>query len=249
MSETQAPAVQFDHVTTVLSGRAVLDDLSFAIQPGEAVAVLGKSGTGKSVTLKTIMGLMTPDAGRVFVEGEEVTDAPRHVLSEIRQRLGFLFQNAALFDSITVGENVAFPLRRHTDCSDAEIDDIVSEKLAEVGLEADFDKMPSALSGGMKKRVGLARAMALDPPILLVDEPSAGLDPITAEEIDDLLCELRDRGTTLVVVTHNIPSARKVARRLMVLDQGHIVAEGSVADLDHSELPLVREFMRSKGSG
>jgi len=249
MSETQAPAVQFDHVTTVLSGRAVLDDLSFAIQPGEAVAVLGKSGTGKSVTLKTIMGLMTPDAGRVFVEGEEVTDAPRHVLSEIRQRLGFLFQNAALFDSITVGENVAFPLRRHTDYSDAEIDDIVSEKLAEVGLEADFDKMPSALSGGMKKRVGLARAMALDPPILLVDEPSAGLDPITAEEIDDLLCELRDRGTTLVVVTHNIPSARKVARRLMVLDQGRIVAEGTVAELDQSELPLVREFMRSKGSG
>lgn len=249
MSETHAPAVQFDHVTTVLSGRAVLDDLSFAIQPGEAVAVLGKSGTGKSVTLKTIMGLMTPDAGRVFVEGEEVTDAPRHVLSEIRQRLGFLFQNAALFDSITVGENVAFPLRRHTDYSDEEIDAIVGEKLAEVGLEADFDKMPSALSGGMKKRVGLARAMALDPPILLVDEPSAGLDPITAEEIDDLLCELRDRGTTLVVVTHNIPSARKVARRLMVLDKGRIVAEGSVADLDRSDLPLVRDFMRSKGSG
>lgn len=249
MSETQAPAVQFDHVTTVLSGRAVLDDLSFAIQPGEAVAVLGKSGTGKSVTLKTIMGLMTPDAGRVFVEGEEVTDAPRHALSEIRQRLGFLFQNAALFDSITVGENVAFPLRRHTDYTDAEIDAIVGEKLAEVGLEADVDKMPSALSGGMKKRVGLARAMALDPPILLVDEPSAGLDPITAEEIDDLLCELRDRGTTLVVVTHNIPSARKVARRLMVLDKGRIVAEGSVADLDRSDLPLVRDFMRSKGSG
>jgi phospholipid/cholesterol/gamma-HCH transport system ATP-binding protein len=250
MSEPTPPAVAFEHVTTVLGGRIVLDDVSFAIQPGESVCVLGKSGTGKSVTLKTIMGLMTPDAGRVFVEGEEVTDAPRDVLSDIRQRLGFLFQNAALFDSISVAENVAFPLRRHTDYDDAEIDEIVGEKLAEVGLEADFDKMPADLSGGMKKRVGLARAMVLDPPILLVDEPSAGLDPITAEEIDNLLRELRDqRGTTLVVVTHNIPSARSVARRLMVLDEGRIVAEGTAEELDRSALPLVREFMKSKGSG
>jgi len=223
--------------------------VSFDIDAGEAVCVLGKSGTGKSVTLKTIMGLMTPDAGRVFVEGEEVTDAPRQRLSEIRQRLGFLFQNAALFDSISVGENVAFPLRRHTDCRDDEIEEIVIEKLSEVGLERDYDKMPAELSGGMKKRVGLARAMALDPPILLVDEPSAGLDPITADEIDSLLCDLRERGTTLIVVTHNIPSARKVARRLMVLDQGRIVAEGTADALDRSDLPLVQEFMRSKGSG
>jgi phospholipid/cholesterol/gamma-HCH transport system ATP-binding protein len=249
-NDTPHPAVRFDHVTTVLGGRTVLDDVSFDIGPGEAVCVLGKSGTGKSVTLKTIMGLMTPDAGRVFVEGDEVTDAGRHELSEIRQRLGFLFQNAALFDSISVGENVAFPLRRHTDYDDREIEDIVLEKLEQVGLAGDYDKMPAQLSGGMKKRVGLARAMALDPPILLVDEPSAGLDPITADEIDDLLCGLRDdRGTTLIVVTHNIPSARKVARRLLVLDKGRIVAEGTAEDLDRSELPLVREFMKSKGSG
>ncbi|MEX2270984.1 MAG: ATP-binding cassette domain-containing protein [Vicinamibacterales bacterium] len=243
------PAVRFDHVTTVLGGRAVLDDISFDIAPGESVVVLGKSGTGKSVTLKTIMGLMTPDAGQVFVEGEQVTDAPRHVLSEIRQRLGFLFQNSALFDSISVGENVAFPLRRHTDCDDAKIEEIVSGKLAQVGLESDYDKMPSQLSGGMKKRVGLARAIVLDPPILLVDEPSAGLDPITGGEIDDLLCALRDQGTTLVMVTHNIPSARKVARRLMVLDAGQIVAEGTAEELDRSELPLVQTFMKSEGSG
>jgi len=250
MTETQPPAVALEHVTSVLSGRTVLDDISFEVMHGDAVAILGKSGTGKSVTLKTIIGLMTPDAGRVFVDGEEVTDAPRHVLGEIRQRVGFLFQNAALFDSISVGENVAFPLRRHTDYSDNEIEEIVCEKLDQVGLESDWDKMPAQLSGGMKKRVGLARAMALDPPILLVDEPSAGLDPITAEEIDELLCDLRDkRGTTLVVVTHNIPSARKVARRLMVLDKGQIVAEGAAAELDRSNLPLVREFMRSKGSG
>ena len=250
MSEDTIPAVRFDHVTTVLGGNVVLDDVSFDVAGGEAVCVLGKSGTGKSVTLKTIMGLMAPDAGRVFVEGHEVTDASRDELSEIRQHLGFLFQNAALFDSITVGENVAFPLRRHTDLSNAEIEELVAGKLAQVGLEKDIDKMPADLSGGMRKRVGLARAMALDPPILLVDEPSAGLDPITADEIDELLCDLRDNGdTTLIVVTHNIPSARKIARRLMVLDQGRIVAEGTAAELDQSELPLVQDFMRSKGSG
>ena len=250
MSEDTIPAVRFDHVTTVLGGNVVLDDVSFDVAGGESVCVLGKSGTGKSVTLKTIMGLMVPDAGRVFVEGHEVTDASRDELSDIRQHLGFLFQNAALFDSITVGENVAFPLRRHTDLTDDEIQELVAGKLAQVGLEKDIDKMPADLSGGMKKRVGLARAMALDPPILLVDEPSAGLDPITADEIDELLCDLRDNGdTTLIVVTHNIPSARKVARRLMVLDQGRIVAEGTAQELDRSELPLVQEFMRSKGSG
>lgn len=248
MSDTH-PAIRFHRVTSVLGGRAVLDDVSFDIERGQAVCVLGKSGTGKSVTLKTIMGLMTPDAGRVFVEGHAVTDASRDELSEIRQHLGFLFQNAALFDSITVGENVAFPLRRHTDYNDAEIEEIVAERLADVGLEDAYLKMPAEISGGMKKRVGLARAMALEPAILLVDEPSAGLDPITADEIDDLLCELRERGTTLLVVTHNIPSARKVGRRLMVLDNGRIVADGTVDELDRSDLPLVRQFMQSKGSG
>lgn len=249
MSDT-IPAVRFDHVTTVLSGRTILDDLSFDIAQGESLVMLGKSGTGKSVTLKTIMGLMTPDAGRVFVQGAEVTDAPRHTLGEIREGLGFLFQNAALFDSISVGENVAFPLRRHTDCDDAEIEEIVLGKLAQVGLEADYDKMPSQLSGGMKKRVGLARAMALDPAILLVDEPSAGLDPITSCEIDELLCALRDeQQTTIIVVTHDIPSARKIGRRMMVLDKGRIVAEGTAEELDRSELPLVQAFMKSEGSG
>ena len=243
------PAVAFDHVTTVLGGRTILDDVSFVIEPGEAVCVLGKSGTGKSVTLKTIMGLMTPDAGRVFVEGEEVTDARRHELSEIRQRLGFLFQNAALFDSITVGENVAFPLRRHTDWPDAKIREVVRQKLAEVGLDRDVDKMPADLSGGMRKRAGLARAMALDPDILLVDEPSAGLDPITAGEIDDLLVDLKKKGTTLVVVTHNIPSARHVADELAFLHEGRVIAQGSAEELERSDHEMVRAFMRSEGAG
>ena len=186
----------------------------------------------------------------MFVDEEEISALNGPALAAVRRKIGFLFQSAALFDSISVGENVAFPLRRHSDWSDEKIRARVNLLLQQVGLPREYDKMPADLSGGMKKRVGLARAMALDPPILLVDEPSAGLDPITAEEIDELLCELRDKhGTTLVVVTHNIPSARKVARRLMVLDKGQIVAQGTAAELDRSELPLVMEFMRAKGTG
>jgi phospholipid/cholesterol/gamma-HCH transport system ATP-binding protein len=170
-------------------------------------------------------------------------------LSEVRRSMGFLFQNSALFDSISVGENVAFPLRRHTDWPDAKIREVAKAKLADVGLENDFDKMPADLSGGMKKRAGLARAMALDPDILLVDEPSAGLDPITATEIDDLLVGLKRKGTTLVVVTHNIPSAKHIGDELAFLHDGHVIAQGSAEDLERSDDEMVRTFMRSEGSG
>ena len=163
--------------------------------------------------------------------------------------MGFLFQNSALFDSITVGENVAFPLRRHTDWPDAKIREVAQSKLDDVGLADEFDKMPSDLSGGMKKRAGLARAMALDPDILLVDEPSAGLDPITGEEIDELLVGLKKKGTTLVIVTHNIPSARHVGDELAMLHEGKLIARGSPEELDRSDNPLVRAFMRSEGGG
>jgi phospholipid/cholesterol/gamma-HCH transport system ATP-binding protein len=163
--------------------------------------------------------------------------------------MGFLFQNAALFDSITVGENVAFPLRRHTDWRDAKIREVARAKLADVGLEDDYDKMPADLSGGMRKRAGLARAMALDPDILLVDEPSAGLDPITAHEIDQLLVELKKKGTTIVVVTHNIPSARHIADELAVLHEGRVIARGTPEELDRSEDEIVRAFMKSQGAG
>jgi phospholipid/cholesterol/gamma-HCH transport system ATP-binding protein len=163
--------------------------------------------------------------------------------------MGFLFQNAALFDSITVGENVAFPLRRHTRLRDDEIRQRARQKLAEVGLEDAADRMPADLSGGMRKRAGLARAMALDPTILLVDEPSAGLDPITSQEIDELLLARRRAGTTLLVVTHNIPSARTVGDTLVVLHDGGIVAEGTAAELARSREPLVHAFMQSSGGG
>jgi phospholipid/cholesterol/gamma-HCH transport system ATP-binding protein len=163
--------------------------------------------------------------------------------------MGFLFQNAALFDSMTVGENVAFPLRRHTRLADEEIRDRARQKLDDVGLAGEFDKMPADLSGGMKKRAGLARAMALDPSILLVDEPSAGLDPMTTSEIDRLLVEQKRRGATLVVVTHNIPSARRVGDELAMLHEGHVIARGTPTELDHSDNDLVRTFMESGRGG
>jgi phospholipid/cholesterol/gamma-HCH transport system ATP-binding protein len=175
---------------------------------------------------------------------------PRDELNRLRRRIGFLFQNAALFDSITVGENVAFPLRRHTDLDDAEVRERATALLAEVGLEREYDKMPAALSGGMQKRAGLARAMALEPAVLLVDEPSAGLDPITAGEIDRLLIERKARsGVTLVVVTHNIPSARAIGDELALLDHGRLVARGTTGELERSDLEIVREFMHSEGGG
>ncbi len=243
-------AIRLEHVSKAFDGHAVLSDVSFAVEAGSAFCILGRSGTGKSVTLKHIVGLVRPDDGKVYVEGKDITGMTSSELTPVRRRMGFVFQNGALFDSVTVGENVAFVLRRHTRLSGAEIRSKAAEKLAQVGLEKDFDKMPDALSGGMRKRAGLARAMALDPAILLVDEPSAGLDPVTSGEIDDLLLDLkRSEGTTIVVVTHNMPSARKLADRFIMLDQGRVAASGALEEFERSENPLVQEFIHSTHSG
>ncbi len=245
-----AAAIRLEHVTKAFDGHRVLDDVSFGVAQGTAFCLLGRSGTGKSVTLKHIIGLIKPDAGHVWVEGRDVPALRPRQLAEVRKRMGFLFQEGALFDSITVGENVAFPLRRHTDLPNDEIVSRARRRLEQVGLGRDYDKMPAQLSGGMRKRAGLARALALDPPILLVDEPSAGLDPITSSEIDQLLIRAKDdEGKTLVVVTHNIPSARAVGDELALLDAGRLVVRGSPADLERSDNPLVREFMQSQGGG
>jgi phospholipid/cholesterol/gamma-HCH transport system ATP-binding protein len=249
-AETAVPAVRLDGVSKTFGTRAVLDDVSFDVAGGTGFIILGRSGTGKSVTLRHIVRLMRPDRGRVFVEGDEISALEGPELSRVRRKIGFLFQNAALFDSISVGENVAFPLRRHTRLTDREVKDRATQKLAAVGLESEYDKMPAALSGGMRKRAGLARALALDPPIVLVDEPSAGLDPLTAHEIDTLLLKLKERGgTTLIVVTHNIPSAKRLGDELVMLDEGRIIAQGTVADLEQSGEPMVRAFMSSQHSG
>ena len=246
----QSPAVRLDGVSKSFSSRRVLDDVSFDVPSGCGFIILGRSGTGKSVTLRHIVRLITPDRGRVFVGADEISALSGPELSRVRQKIGFLFQSAALFDSVSVGENVAFPLRRHTRLSDREVTERAREKLEAVGLGGEYDKMPAALSGGMRKRAGLARALALDPPILLVDEPSAGLDPITADEIDGLLLDLKKRGgTTLIVVTHDIASATRLGDTLVMLHDGRIVAQGTPADLERSSDPMVRSFMSSRHSG
>jgi phospholipid/cholesterol/gamma-HCH transport system ATP-binding protein len=247
---TGTPAVELRHVSKAFGDRRVLDDVSLVVPAGRAVCILGRSGTGKSVTLKHIVGLLQPDSGQVLVEGEDITQLRGTDLARVRKRVGLLFQHAALFDSISVGENVAFPLRRHTRKPDAEIRARAQDLLAQVGLEHEYDKMPADLSGGMKKRAGLARALVLDPPIVLADEPSAGLDPVTTAEIDALLLALNQRSkTTLIVVTHNIPSARVLGDELIFLHEGRIIERGDAAALGRSDSPLVREFMRSESSG
>jgi phospholipid/cholesterol/gamma-HCH transport system ATP-binding protein len=248
-SNGSSPAIKLEGVSKAFKDLKVLDDITLEVAEGTGFCLLGRSGTGKSVTLKHIIGLLRPDSGHVYVHGKDVAALKGRELAEVRRSMGFLFQSAALFDSISVGENVAFPLRRHTDWPAAKIRDVARAKLADVGLEKDYDKMPSDLSGGMRKRAGLARAMALDPDILLVDEPTAGLDPITSDEIDDLLVELKKKGTTLLVVTHNIPSARHIGDELAMLHDGRLIAQGTAEELDRSENEMVRAFMRSEGAG
>lgn len=250
MTTTETPAVELRHLTKAFGTQRVLDDVCLTVPRGRAVCILGRSGTGKSVTLKHIIGLIRPDAGSVLVEGEDITRLSGRELARVRKRIGLLFQNAALFDSISVGENVAFPMRRHTKLSDAEIRARAGHLLAQVSLDREYDKMPADLSGGMRKRAGLARALALEPAIVLADEPSAGLDPVTAGEIDQLLVDLNDRsGTTLIVVTHNIPSARVIGDELVFLHEGRVIAQGDADALERSDVEIVRQFMRSEGSG
>jgi phospholipid/cholesterol/gamma-HCH transport system ATP-binding protein len=242
-------AVEFHRVSKKFGAHVVLEEVSFNVERGTAFCLLGKSGVGKSVTLKLTMGLIAPDSGDVVVRGERVHQLDPETLSALRRRMGFLFQQAALFDSITVGENVAFPLRRGG-VPEAEIRPRAEQKLEQVGLMGRYDAMPSELSGGMKKRAGLARALAMEPEVLLVDEPSAGLDPITSAEIDELLLRLKaGDGTTMMIVTHNIPSARRIGDRLAFLEGGRIKTEGTVEDLERSDDELVRRFMQSASGG
>jgi phospholipid/cholesterol/gamma-HCH transport system ATP-binding protein len=245
----QNPTIRFDGVSKSFGGKHVLDDVSFDVQQGAVCCILGRSGTGKSVTLKLLMGLLKPDSGTIFLNELQIDALDSAHLVEARKAMGFLFQYSALFDSMTIGENVAFPLRRHTSMSEKDIQIKVRERLAQVGLEDELDQMPLELSGGMRKRAGLARALALDPSILLVDEPSSGLDPITTMEIDTLLLSLKSaEKTTMVVVTHNMSSARRIADILIVLNDGHIVDQGSVDEMDRSRVDVVRQFMQaSKG--
>jgi phospholipid/cholesterol/gamma-HCH transport system ATP-binding protein len=241
MIASQSIAVEFKRVMKSFGTKRVLSDVSFQIGQGQALCLLGRSGTGKSVTLKLIMALMRPDSGEVWVDQDNVVGMGEHQLSLVRKRLGYLFQDAALFDSLTLYENLALPLSRLTRKSRDEIDDVIRRVLTDVGLGADGAKYPSALSGGMKKRAGLARALVLEPKILLADEPSSGLDRITAAEIDELLMRRKvEHGTSLIVVTHDVHGARRVADRIAVLDKGNLVAFGSVDEVSQSENDVAR---------
>jgi phospholipid/cholesterol/gamma-HCH transport system ATP-binding protein len=240
-------AIRFDKVTKSFGEERVLDEVSFNVPRGSACCIMGRSGAGKSVILKLLMGLLKPDEGKIYVNDVEIEALDSARLVEVRKTMGFLFQYSALFDSLSVAENVAFPLRRHTRMSEAEITESIRGRLADVGLDGELDKMPLDLSGGMRKRVGLARALVLKPSILLVDEPSSGLDPITTREIDKLLMNLKASGkTTLVVVTHNVPSARRIGDKLIVLHEGHITMQGTAEQLDQSNVEVVRQFMSSE---
>jgi phospholipid/cholesterol/gamma-HCH transport system ATP-binding protein len=225
--------------------QVVLNGIDLAVGSGKTLAVLGRSGTGKSVLLKLIIGLQKPDSGSIRIHGQEITDTNLETMNEIRKTMGFLFQHAALYDSLTVEENVAFPLRRHTKMTASERGDRVKELLAGVGMESELNKMPSDLSGGMQKRVGLARALALEPGILLLDEPTAGLDPITSREIDELILKLQEeRDVASIVVTHDLHSARTVADRIVLLHEGNAVIEGTFEELERSDDKFVAEFFK-----
>ncbi len=214
--------------------------------PGETLAVLGRSGTGKSVSLRIIIGLEKPDSGSVRIQGKEIKALDIDELGDIRKNMGFLFQHAALYDSLTVEQNVAFPLLHHKkEMSKAEQNERVRQLLADVGMERHMQKMPADISGGMQKRVGLARALALDPEILLLDEPTAGLDPISSGEIDELVLKLQqEHQMASIVVTHDLHSAKTIANRLALLDKGKVVIEGTFDELQKSDIGFVRDFLK-----
>ena len=245
VNQEKAPVIAVKNLYKSFGTQKVLNGVDLIVARGETVAVLGRSGMGKSVLLKLLIGLQQPDSGSILLSGQEITRLDSDRLDVIRKKVGFLFQEAALYDSMTVEENVGFPLSRHTKLSEAERRDRVHELLSNVGMDQDLNKLPSQISGGMQKRVGLARALALDPEILLFDEPTAGLDPITAAEIGGLISQLKQRrAVTSLVVTHDIHGARSFSDRLILLNEGRISIEGSFEDLKKSHDQFVERFLK-----
>jgi phospholipid/cholesterol/gamma-HCH transport system ATP-binding protein len=244
-NENNAPAIAVEGLHKSFGSQKVLNGVSLTVNRGETLAVLGRSGTGKSVLLRIIIGLEKPDSGSVRIHDQEITGLGLDQLGEIRRKMGFLFQHAALYDSLTVEQNVAFPLQHHKkEMSKSEQAGRVQELLKEMGMEDALAKMPSDISGGMQKRIGLARALALEPDILLLDEPTAGLDPISSGEIDDLILKLQEEHhVASIVVTHDLHSAKTIADRLALLNEGDIVIQGSFEELQQSDIEFVRKFL------
>ncbi|MEQ8764350.1 MAG: ABC transporter ATP-binding protein [Planctomycetota bacterium] len=239
--------IQFKDVVKRLDGRNVLDGLNLHVQTGETYVIIGGSGTGKSVTLKHMVGLMQPDSGQVLIDDIDIGHADTRQLRRIRRKFGFVFQDAALINWLDVGQNIALPLKEHTKLSNDEVDETVREKLALVNLTGIERKLPSQLSGGMRKRVGLARAIVMNPEIILYDEPTAGLDPVMTSAISHLIADLQHRlHTTSVVVTHDMESAYVIADRIGMLHKGKMIWEGTVDDIRTADNPRVRAFVEGR---
>lgn len=242
--------VEFRNVHKAFGKQKVLDDVSLRIERGKTTVIIGPSGTGKSVFIKLLVGLLRPDAGQILVDGMDITRLKERDLFEVRKKFGMLFQDGALFDSMNVGDNVAFPLHQHTRKSEREIRSIVAAKLAQVGLPGVEHKFPSELSGGMRKRVGIARALALEPEIVLFDEPNSGLDPVMSDAIDKLILRMQQElGLTFIVISHDIPGTFQIADRIAMLYKSKLIAYGSNEMLRQTDHPILRQFFDRSSEG
>jgi phospholipid/cholesterol/gamma-HCH transport system ATP-binding protein len=242
--KSKEPVIEINGLKKSFGEQEVLKNITLTLFNGENIAVLGKSGIGKSVLIQCIVGLLRPDGGSIKVFDKNVADLDRNELGELRQKIGFLFQSGALYDSMTVKQNLEFPLRRiKKDLNEKEIEEKVNEVLEQVGLADALNKMPSQLSGGMRKRISLARTIVVDPMIMLYDEPTTGLDPVTSDEISSLIIEVQKKyKTSSIIITHDIKCARNTANRIIMLSEGVVYKEGVLADFDNSSDPLIRSF-------
>ena len=244
MNHERKPYIEFQHVSKAFGEKVVLDDVSFDVLPAETVCIMGRSGVGKSVALHHIMGFLKPDAGRIWVAGEDITDYSEDALERIRKKVTMVFQNGALFDSLTVGENVAFPLRERRDLNEEQIYQIIDGLLEMVGVGQYRDQLPSDLSTGMKRSVAIARALAAQPEAILYDEPTTMVDPLMGHRLGDLIKKLKHQlSLTSVVVTHDVALAKKLADRLVFLHEGRVVFFGTVQEMERSEIEIVQQFL------
>ena len=242
--------IEFIHTSKSFGRQKVHKDINLTVPTGKITYIIGPSGTGKSVFLKQVIGLLKPDAGQILLDGEDLVKMDAAEMLKTRSRFGMLFQNAALFDSMTIFENVAFPLREHTKLKGRELADLVHNKLGQVGLQDADRKMPSELSGGMRKRVGLARAIVMEPEIMLYDEPTTGLDPIMTDVIDTLIYDTqKGSGMTSIIVSHDIKSAMRLADRIVMIYDGYVVLEGTADEFKMSDNPIVRQFLAGSREG
>jgi len=248
MADSAAAVIEAHDIHTRFGDQVVHAGVTFSIDRGELVAVIGGSGSGKSTLLREVVGLQRPSSGQIRLLGEEVWTAAPATLNALRQRVGMLFQDGALFSSMSVGENIAVPLREHTRLSPATIERLVTLQMALVGLTpADGEKMPSELSGGMRKRAGIARALALEPEILFLDEPTSGLDPVTARQFDQLLLSLnRSLGITVMLITHDLDTLIGITSRIIAIGNGTVIADGPFAQVRHHDDPWLREYFNSR---